>query len=56
MAKALNGAKLRQLKQIYENPPRIAINLKTAEIIEWDVTVDLLGIADTIFTEIKECK
>jgi len=56
MAKAFNGAKLRQLKQIHESPPKIAINLETAEMIEWDVPVDILGIADAIFTEIKGCK
>ncbi len=56
MAKALNGAKLRQLVQIYESPQRIAINLNTAEIIEWDVPVEILGIADSIYTDIKGCK
>ena len=56
MAKVFNGAKLRQLEQIHESPPKIAINLQTAEVIEWDVPVEILGIADSIFTDIKECK
>jgi len=56
MAKAFNGAKLRQLEQIHESPPKIAINLQTAEIIEWDVPVEMLGIADAIYTEIKGCE
>ncbi|MDM8554753.1 ABC transporter substrate binding protein [Desulfococcaceae bacterium HSG7] len=56
MAKAFNGAKLRQLEQVHESPPKIAINLQTAEKIEWDVPVEILGIADAIFTDIKECK
>lgn len=52
MAKIFNGAKPRQLEQIYEDPPKIAINLKTAEIIGYDPPVDVLSAADEIFQEI----
>ena len=52
IAKILNGAKPRQLSQIFESPPKVAINLKTAEIIGFDPPVDVLGAADEIFQEI----
>lgn len=55
MAKHFNGAKLSELEQIHESPPKIAVNLKTAELIEWDVPPDILGIADAIYTEIGKC-
>lgn len=53
MAKIFNGAKPRQLDQVFEHPPKIAINLKTAEIIGYDPPLDVLGAADEIFQEIQ---
>ena len=53
MAKIFNGATPRQLTQLYEEPPKIAINLKTAEIIGYDPPVDILAAADEIFQTIK---
>ena len=53
IAKVLNGAKPRQLGQIFEDPPKIAINLKTAEIIGYDPPVDVLGAADEIFQDFE---
>ena len=53
LAKVFNGAKPRQIGQLFEEPPRIAINLKTAEIIGFDPPVDVLGAADEIYQEIK---
>lgn len=52
IAKVFNGAKPRQLAQLFEDPPKIAINLKTAEIIGYDPPVDVLGAADEIYQEI----
>lgn len=52
MAKILNGAKPRELPQLFEEPPKIAINLKTAEVIEFDPPVYILLAADEIFQEI----
>jgi ABC-type uncharacterized transport system substrate-binding protein len=52
IAKVLNGAKPNQLGQLFEEPPKIAINLKTAEIIGFDPPVVLLGAADEIYREI----
>lgn len=52
IAKILNGAEPRQLDQVFEEPPKIAINLRTAEIIGYDPPVDVLGAADEIYQEI----
>jgi ABC-type uncharacterized transport system substrate-binding protein len=54
ISKVLNGAKPRQLSQLFEAPPKIAINLKTAVAIEYDPPVDVLGAADEIYYEIEE--
>ena len=53
IAKVFNGAKPGELNQIFEDPPKIAINLKTAENIGYDPPVDVLGAADEIYTDIK---
>jgi ABC-type uncharacterized transport system substrate-binding protein len=52
IAKILNGAKPRDIDQIFEEPPKIAINIKTAEIIGYDPPVDVMLAADEIFQEI----
>jgi ABC-type uncharacterized transport system substrate-binding protein len=52
IAKVLNGARPNQLTQRYEPPPKIALNLKTAEIISFDPPIILVGAADEIFREI----
>jgi ABC-type uncharacterized transport system substrate-binding protein len=52
IAKVLNGAKPNQLVQLFEEPPKIAINLKTAEIIGFNPPMVLLGATDEIFNEI----
>ena len=56
IAKVFNGAKPGQLEQLFEDPTKIAINLKTAEIIQYDPPVDVLGSADEIYTEIVSPK
>ena len=56
IAKVLNGAKPNQLVQLFEEPPKIAINLKTAEIIGFDPPIVLLGATDEIFHEIAGLK
>lgn len=53
MAKIFNGAKPRDIGQLFEDPPKIAINLKTAELIGYDPPVDVLTAADEIFEEIE---
>ncbi|PLX78686.1 MAG: ABC transporter substrate-binding protein [Desulfuromonas sp.] len=56
IAKIFNGAKPRQLKQVFTNPPKIAINMKTAKIIGYNPPVDIVGAADEIFQEITVAK
>jgi ABC-type uncharacterized transport system substrate-binding protein len=56
IAKIFNGAKPRDLEQFFEDPPRIAINLKTAQIIGYDPTIDVLGFSDEVFEDIAEAK
>lgn len=51
IAKILNGAKPRDLPILFEDPAKIAINLKTAQQIGFDPPVDILGAADEIFTD-----
>ena len=52
IARIFNGAKPRNLTQAFQNPPKIAINLKTAQDIGYDPSVDIVGAADEIFTDI----
>lgn len=52
IAKVLNGAKPRQIDPLFEDPPKIAINLKTAEIIGYDPPVDVVSAADEVYQEI----
>ncbi|MCP5150206.1 MAG: ABC transporter substrate-binding protein [Ectothiorhodospiraceae bacterium] len=54
IAKIFNGASPNQLDQLFEEPPKIALNLKTAEIIGFDPPVILLGAADELFTDIAK--
>jgi ABC-type uncharacterized transport system substrate-binding protein len=56
IAKVLNGAKPNQIVQLFEEPPKIAINLKTAEIIGFNPPIVLLGATDEIFNEIPSPK
>ena len=53
IAKVFNGAKPRQLDQLFEAPPKIAINLKTAEIIGFNPPVDVMLAADEIYHDIE---
>jgi len=49
IAKVFNGAKPRQLDQVFEAPPKVAINLKTAQQIGFDPPMLLLGATDEIY-------
>jgi len=53
IAKIFNGAKPRRLDQIFEGPPKVAINLKTAQLIGFDPPMVLLGAADELYREYK---
>ncbi|MCP4491692.1 MAG: ABC transporter substrate-binding protein [Gammaproteobacteria bacterium] len=52
IAKVLNGAIPNQLDQHFQEPPKIALNLKTAEIIGFNPSIVLLGATDELFHEI----
>lgn len=54
IARILNGAKARALSQEWQDPPKIALNLKVAEIIGYDPPVDIMMAADEIFEDIKK--
>lgn len=51
-AKVFNGAYPNQLGQLFQEPPKIAINLETAQLIGFNPPVVLLGAADEIFHSI----
>ncbi|WP_299200442.1 ABC transporter substrate binding protein [uncultured Amphritea sp.] len=51
-AKVFNGALPNQLTQLFEEPPRMAVNLKTAEIVGFNPPLLLLGAADEVYREI----
>ncbi len=49
IARIFNGAKARQLSQLWVDPPKIALNLATARIIGFDPPVDILLAADEVY-------
>lgn len=51
-AKVFNSAQPNEIDQLFEEPPKIAINLKTAEIISYNPSLVILGAADEIFNDI----
>lgn len=53
IAKIFNGAKPRQLNQVFKNPPKFAINMKTAKTIGYNPSVEILSAADEIYHEIS---
>lgn len=55
-AQIFNGAKPFELNQHFKEPPRMAVNLKTAEIIGFNPPLLLLGASDEIFQEIEQPK
>lgn len=52
IAKIFNGHKPRDLPQLFQSPPKIAINLATAQRIHYDPPIDILGAADEIYQDI----
>ncbi len=49
IAKIFNGAKPRDLNQLFQDPPRIAINTKTAQIIGYDPAIEIVNTADELY-------
>ncbi|MBI9089213.1 MAG: ABC transporter substrate-binding protein [Desulfobacterium sp.] len=56
IAKIFNGSKPRDLEQFFEDPPRIAINLKAAQIIGYNPSIDILSAADEIYDTIDKAE
>jgi len=56
IARIFNGAKPRQLSQIWIDPAKIALNLDTTRRIGFDPPVDILLAADEVYQEGKEKK
>ncbi len=54
IARIFNGAKPRALDQKWQDPPKIAINLKVAEIIGYDPPVDIMMASDEIYERIEK--
>ncbi len=52
-AKIFNGAKPRDLSQVFEDPKKISINIKSAEKINFIIPPVFLKIADEIFKDIE---
>ena len=49
MARIFNGARPRQLTQVWVDPAKIALNLETARLIGFEPTVDMLLAADEVY-------
>jgi len=49
IARVFNGAKPRELSQLWVDPPKIALNLSTARKIGFDPPVDILLAADEVY-------
>lgn len=54
MAQVFNGQKPRRINQIFEDPKLIAVNTKTAELIDFKIPNGILRIADEIYDTIEE--
>lgn len=54
VAQIFNGAKPRELNQVFEEEQNLAVNLKTAEIIGFYLYADIIAAADEIYRDIKE--
>ena len=55
-AKVFNGAKPRELNQVFEEAPNLAINLKTAEKVGLYLYAEVLAASDEIYREIESPK
>lgn len=53
IAKVFNGAKPRQIDQVFESPYKIAINQKTADIIKFQIPIEFAEVIDEVYKEIS---
>jgi len=54
ISRIVNGEYPGDIGQLFEEPPKIVINLKTAELVGFDPPLLLLGAADEIYREIYD--
>ncbi len=54
MVKVFNGARPRDITQVFEDPSKIAINLETAVKISYDPPIDILVAADEMYIETND--
>jgi ABC-type uncharacterized transport system substrate-binding protein len=54
IARIFNGAQPRLLSQVWLVPAKIALNLKTAELVGYDPSVDILLACDEIYSTIEQ--
>ncbi|MEA2049195.1 MAG: ABC transporter substrate binding protein [Campylobacterota bacterium] len=47
--KTLNGALIKDQSMFFEDPNILALNLKTAQTIEWDPSIDIIGITKELY-------
>lgn len=52
IGKIFNGASPNDIKMLFEDPPKIAINLETADKIGFELPIDILGPANEIYEQI----
>jgi len=53
MARVFNGQKPRSINQLFEDPKLIAVNTRTAEMIDFKIPKSILRIADEIYETIE---
>ncbi len=53
IGRSLNGAKPSQMSFIFQEPVKLAINIETATLIDWDIPLSVIAIADEIYQKIQ---
>ncbi len=49
-----NGETPRNLLQLFENVPSVAINIRTAKIIDYDIPIDIIAGSDEVYVDNQE--
>ena len=53
IGRSLNGAKPSSQSFIFEEPVKLAINIETSTLIDWDIPLSVIAIADEIYQKIQ---
>lgn len=54
IAKIFHGVEPREIKQVFEEPKRIVVNTKTAELIDYNLPKSVIDAADRVYETIDE--